>query len=98
MAPPAAIKMDAKNNYPAASLLPVEGMMDGFVGTAPPDPVQLIATEKFNTAIDTNPQNEQKAQELITQLKAASKMKLSSHQLGNQTIFVSPLLHMFFSK
>ncbi|PLW05834.1 hypothetical protein PCANC_26803 [Puccinia coronata f. sp. avenae] len=91
MAPPAAIKMDAKNNYPAASLLPVEGMMDGFVGTAPPDPVQLIATEKFNTAIDTNPQNEQKAQELITQLKAASKMKLSSHQLGNQTIFLNSL-------
>ncbi|KNZ52724.1 uncharacterized protein VP01_346g8 [Puccinia sorghi] len=57
-----------------------------------PDLVQLIATEKFNNGIETtNGQDEQKAQELINQLKAASKMKLSTHQLGNQTIFLNSL-------
>ncbi|OAV88894.1 hypothetical protein PTTG_08793, partial [Puccinia triticina 1-1 BBBD Race 1] len=56
-----------------------------------PDFAQLIATEKFNGMIQVNAQDDLKAQELINRLRAASKMKLNSHQLGNQTVFLNSL-------
>ncbi|KAA1070388.1 hypothetical protein PGT21_010646 [Puccinia graminis f. sp. tritici] len=65
--------------------------VENFDSSATPDIAQLVATEKFNGDIQINAQDDLKAVELINQLRAASKLKLSNHQLGNQTIFLNSL-------
>ncbi|KAH9442198.1 hypothetical protein KEM48_005373 [Puccinia striiformis f. sp. tritici PST-130] len=52
---------------------------------------RLIEAERFNAGIQVNQVDELKTIELIDQLKSASRMKLSAHQLGNQTIFLNSL-------